>query len=398
MPSTRRCWFVGCDVTSKNKAADISLVLLPKKEPARTTWWLNMGHRRSSLPAPSNAHCCSLHIDTRLPRKVWTPVPGIANVFNVSSGRPTVSRDADIVESRRVESLEQRRRDKRIARIKTVEREMTTNPKVMAEKFVKIEEQVQSNKRAHQSSMARAQSLADKLEGMAPSKLSTLTDDWVSAFTPFRSKVTLTGFLVTMVMPNLEHVWGYAGFKDQFDLLRRQQDATVRDDRFDTSAGRVQNNFLEKERNRLHRVQARQIKRRKERTTDAQCSYAGCNGCKHPNDVLHPCENPGLCPNFTHERCSRGGQLLLCYACASKVNDGNNSRDNSQRKRDRELTPTDIARSVSKTSKISKTDTVITTLFPDEHITWKYEGGTDEAAWGEVGDVSVLCLYARVCE
>ena len=55
---------------------------------------------------------------------------------------------------------------------------------------------------------------------MAPSKLSTLTDEWVTAFTPFRSKVCLVGFLMTMVLPNMKHAWGFAGFKDQHDKLR----------------------------------------------------------------------------------------------------------------------------------------------------------------------------------
>ena len=77
---------------------------------------------------------------------------------------------------------------------------------------------------------------------MAPSN--TLTDEWVSQYTPFRSKIRVVGFLVTMILPNMKHAWGFAGFKDQHDKLRRESDDDIEDG---CRKARVHNVKLEKE-------------------------------------------------------------------------------------------------------------------------------------------------------
>ena len=97
--NTRRCSFVGCDVTGKNKPKEVQLLLLPKEDPDRSIWWINMGHSRDSLPAPKTARCCTRHMDTKVPRRLWRPVPGMLNVIT----RSTVSRDKESVARRRAE-------------------------------------------------------------------------------------------------------------------------------------------------------------------------------------------------------------------------------------------------------------------------------------------------------
>ena len=84
--------------------------------------------------------------------------------------------------------------------------------------------------------------------------LSTLDDVWVAAFTPFRSKVCLVGFLMTMVLPNMKHAWGFAGFKDRHDALRREAEATIEDGSRSSDCHRVANAQLEKERQHIHQV------------------------------------------------------------------------------------------------------------------------------------------------
>ena len=90
---------------------------------------------------------------------------------------------------------------------------------------------------------------------MTPSKLSTLTDEWVNVFTPFQSKVCLVGFLMKMVLPNLKHAWGFAGFKDEHDALRRKRESEIPDaSRGEESVHRIPNVELEKERQRIQHV------------------------------------------------------------------------------------------------------------------------------------------------
>ena len=224
-----------------------------------------------------------------------------------------MDRDADAVERRRAEHIESQRMARRAAREKQVTADFLSRPSVMAAKFVDAEEQVASERRSKEAARAEVSELRAQLEGMAPSKLSTLSDLCVSAFTPFRSKVTLVAFLLKMVLPNLQHAWGFAGFKDQYDQLRREADAAAEDDRFDTTTGRVTSNELERERYRIHRVLVRQIRRRSKRSQEAICSY---QDCRHPNDPLCPCEQMGLCPHLAHARCSKGGDRLLCRTFA----------------------------------------------------------------------------------
>ena len=64
---------------------------------------------------------------------------------------------------------------------------------------------------------------------MAPSKLSTLTNEYLTAFTPIRDTVCFTGFLMEMLLPNMQHAWGFAGFHDVHDKLRRERDASIDD-------------------------------------------------------------------------------------------------------------------------------------------------------------------------
>ena len=89
-----------------------------------------------------------------------------------------------------------------------------------------------------------------------------------------------------MLLPNMQHAWGFAGFHDVHDKLRRERDASIEDGCRNVDSGRVRNNELEKERRRIHHTMARRAKRKKSKQKPT-CSYANC--C-HPNDELLPCE------------------------------------------------------------------------------------------------------------
>ena len=204
--STRRCSFVGCDINGNNKTPNVSLISLPKDDRRRSLWWLKMGHPRSSLPPPKNARCCTRHIDTRLPRKFWMSVAEIANVFD-NTNRRIVRRDRAAVQRRRERCAEELRAQQRSKRVKNVITQIGTSPLEMANKFVDLETKAGSEELRIQELEKKIESLELKLEGMAPSKLSTLTDAWVKSFTPFRSKVCLCAFLMEMVLPNLQHAW-----------------------------------------------------------------------------------------------------------------------------------------------------------------------------------------------
>ena len=73
---------------------------------------------------------------------------------------------------------------------KTAE-EMRNNSEKMAKEFLQTKEKLKDTEK-------HVHTLRRRLEKMSPSRLSTLDDAWVSAFTPFRSKVCLVGFLMTM--------------------------------------------------------------------------------------------------------------------------------------------------------------------------------------------------------
>lgn len=165
-----------------------------------------MGHSRRSLPVPQNAHCCTRHIDTRLPRKACTPVVGIANVFDNQS-RPRLERDSETVQRRRAARAEARRLERRARRLKEIESKIHENPKVMAARFLEFEERHDRQQSEGSVLQDNIDCLKSKLERQAPSKLSTLTDHWVKSFTPFRNKVTLLAFLLKMVLPNMEYAW-----------------------------------------------------------------------------------------------------------------------------------------------------------------------------------------------
>ena len=97
---TRRCWFVGCDITQESRPEDVKLISLPKKEPFRTKWWLRMGRRRDE-PIPSNAKCCSQHLNMSIPKKHRLPIIGIANsIRNTSRRVGAVNMDAASVAQR----------------------------------------------------------------------------------------------------------------------------------------------------------------------------------------------------------------------------------------------------------------------------------------------------------
>ena len=96
---------------------------------------------------------------------------------------------------------------------------------------------------------------------------------------------------MTMVLPNMKHAWGFAGFKDQHDKLRVNSVVKLMyplkmDVETLTGRGRVRNNELDKARRHIHQVMARRAKHKqsKEKPT---CFYCKCS---NPNDPLLPCE------------------------------------------------------------------------------------------------------------
>ena len=68
---------------------------------------------------------------------------------------------------------------------------MRNNSEKMTKEFLQTKEKLKDTEK-------HVHTLRRRLEKMSPSRLSTLDDAWVSAFTPFRSKVCLVGFLMTM--------------------------------------------------------------------------------------------------------------------------------------------------------------------------------------------------------
>ena len=121
---------------------------------------------------------------------------------------------------------------------------------------------------------------------------------------------------MTMVLPNMKHAWGFAGFKDRHDELRREAEDAIEDGSRSSDCHRVANVELEKERQRVHQVRmyvymqyihavidhsikcnqvlARRTNRRKKRKQKLCCSY---KECKQPSEPLCPCESVGLCPS-----------------------------------------------------------------------------------------------------
>ena len=171
---------------------------------------------------------------------------------------------------------------------------------------------------------------------------------------------------MTMVLPNMKHAWGFAGFKDQHDKLRREADASIEDGCRNADSGRVRNNELDKARRHIHQVMARRAKRKqsKEKPT---CSYCKCS---NPNDPLLPCEQPGRCPNYLHARCCARGKLI-CSICARK------------QKRRHDTTPTEVAkstRSVAKSARLSRDDPVRVALFQREDTTNPPAAASDVSA------------------
>ena len=266
---------------------------------------------------------------------------------------------------------------------KKIYSEMKTDPETMATKYVELLESMDKLKVSNEEISAKAKKFEAKLECMAPSKLSTLTDDWVNTYTPFRRKLFLVGFLVEMVLPHIQHVWGYAGqcihnirthrhthslthsdptgFKDEHDRLRRNREADIEDESSSPQDHHVVNSQLEKERQRIHRLLSRRYQRKKKSMTkmpNSGCSYADCS---HVGDPLIPCEQTGLCPRLCHEKCFRKhgtGSRILCSECCSQV---------SRKHTHGEAPPCVVrtTRSVSKSRRITIADPVRVCLFPD---------------------------------
>ena len=42
-----------------------------------------------------------------------------------------------------------------------------------------------------------------------------------------------------MIVPNLKHAWGFTGFKDEYDKLRRDTDTSIEDGCHSEETGRV---------------------------------------------------------------------------------------------------------------------------------------------------------------
>ena len=170
----------------------------------------------------------------------------------------------------------------------------------------------------------------------------------------------------------MKHAWGFAGFKDRHDELRREAEDAIEDGSRSSDCHRVANVELEKERQRVHQVRmyvymqyihavidhsikcnqvlARRTNRRKKRKQKLCCSY---KECKQPSEPLCPCESVGLCPNVAHASCCKRGNTgkIVCSVCANK--------SNSPMKRGHDATPTEVGsttRSVSKSSRISTND------------------------------------------
>lgn len=381
---TRRCWFVGCDITQSNQPEDVKLVSLPKQEPKRTKWWLRMGHRRFER-IPTNAKCCSRHLNMAVQKKFQLPIVGIANAIHNTSRRVgAANMDAASVAQRRADHQEAVCARARDTLKKKIIDDMKTDPETMATKYVELLQKMEKLKVCNDKTCEKAKQLEAKLECMAPSKLSTLTDEWVNAYTPFRRKVFLVGFLIEMVLPHIQHVWGYAGlyslihdqlllfyyyhhiigFKDEHDRLRRNREADIEDASSSPQDNHVANTQLEKERQRIHRLLSRRYKKKKQsrkKLSNSGCSYADCtNG----GDSLIPCEQTGLCPRLCHLKCFRKhstGSKILCSECNSRCSQIN-------RKRDHGFTPPCVARStrsVSKSRRVSTEDPVRVCLFPN---------------------------------
>ena len=212
---SRRCWFVGCDINQRNKPDGVSLLSLPKQEAARKKWWALMGHDPNDS-VPSSAKCCSRHIDTRLQRKFWIPIAGLANAFNSKTRRSgAVSRDAtDVVQRQQQIQADQeaeRREKARTVKIKKTLSDIQTDSLQVATKCVELQEDLEKMRISNSELQDNVKVLSDKLELQAPSKLSTLTDEWVRCYTPFKRKTLLVGFLMKIILPNIRHVWGFAG-------------------------------------------------------------------------------------------------------------------------------------------------------------------------------------------
>ena len=94
---------------------------------------------------------------------------------------------------------------------------------------------------------------------------------------------------MTIVMPNLRHMWGFQGFKNQFDRIRREQDDELED------MARPDSQCPDLDRERQRRL--RRIARAADKARLSKCVYCQQAG----KDLVH-CEHPG-CSQLMHKQC-----------------------------------------------------------------------------------------------
>ena len=112
-----------------------------------------------------------------------------------------------------------------------------------------------------------------------------------------RYKICLVGFFVTVVLPNLKYMWGFQGYKDEFDRQRREHDDQVGDE----SRANDLDPALERERTRIRtRIARSVVKARSNATCQSKCAYG--QKCCTPQQSLQPCEHPG-CSMLVHRSC-----------------------------------------------------------------------------------------------
>ena len=140
----------------------------------------------------------------------------LANAFNSKTRRSgAVSRDTtDVVQRQQQIQADQeaeRREKARTVKIKKTLSDIQTDSLQVATKCVELQEDLEKMRISNSELQDNVKVLSDKLELQAPSKLSTLTDEWVRCYTPFKRKTLLVGFLMKIILPNIRHVWGFAG-------------------------------------------------------------------------------------------------------------------------------------------------------------------------------------------
>lgn len=186
-----------------------------------------------------------------------------------------------------------------------------------------------------------------------------ITEDYVKRFTPFKYKTCLIGFYVTLLLPRLKKMWGFQGYKDQHDKMRREHDDEIHDATRDCQHSTA----IEQERqwvqNRIARSAQRSALLTRNKSVSQACAYGDLCG-NQQEQQLQPCEHPG-CKQFVHRSCSERfcteQNVIYCRAHA------NITDKRQKRPHDKTPPPAITGRSVSKILRTCDADKVRRTLF-----------------------------------